>query len=262
MAVDAPIIEAPEQAVAQPAPPEAPTVPSPAEEAQEQIGAVDADLADIEKPVEERVWKWESDFTLNRGGELIPQHFVGEYTQKPLSYFAFLEFTGLLARKIEEAMRGDDGITIKDIVETTKGALPFMVDGDHIEEVITKQDFDGIDAFVQGLMKLVSYVPDVIEECQFIWLRVPRRDRAFVREIWGKSPADGGLSNDEGEEMMTLFIEQNYEELESFFVDRLPRITRTAQKMRTITMKDRDELPAGSRRSKPWSRTPALTESQ
>lgn len=262
MAVDAPITEIPEQVAAQPAPPEAPIVPSLSEEAQEQIGAVDADLADIEKPVEERVWKWESNFTLNRGGDIIPQHFIGEYVQKPLSYFAFLEFTGLLARKIEEAMRGDDGITIKDIVETTKGALPFMVDGDHIEEVITKQDFNGIDAFVQGLMKLVSYIPDVIEECQFIWLRVPRRDRAFVREIWGKSPSDGGLSNDEGEEMMTIFIQQNYEELESFFVDRLPRISRTTQAMRAIMTKIRGDRPEGSQRSKPWSRTQVPTESQ
>lgn len=220
------------------------------------------DLADIEKPVEPRTWLFEGDFNLKRGDKLIPQHFRGEYTQKPLSYLAFLEFTGLLAAKIEEAMRGEDGLTIKEVIESTESAMPFIVDGDRIEAVVEKRDFDGIDAFVKGLMKLASYVPDVIEECQFIWLRVPRRDRVFLREIWNRSLDDGGLSHDEGEEMLSLFIEQNYEELENFFGERLPRMGRVARIARMRTAKNRDESPEGSRRSRPWSRTQEDTPSQ
>lgn len=220
------------------------------------------DIEDVEKQTEPRVWKFAGEFNIQRGNEVLPQMFEEEYIQKPLSYFAFLEFAGLLAKKIEEAMAGEDGLTIQSVIETSEGALPFMVDGKNINAVIEKKDFDGVDAFMKGLFKLASYVPDVIEECQFIWLRVPRRERAFLREIWGRSPEDGGLTMNEGEEMMTVFIDQNYEELEAFFVERLPRLARTAQAARKRMQKIRAELPAGSQRSRPWRHTAEPTPSQ
>lgn len=224
--------------------------------------AVNSDLDDVEKQVETRVWKFSGEFIIDRNGVPTPQQFEGEYEQKPLSYFAFLEFTGLIAKKIDEAMSGPDGLTIQTIVDSTEGAMPFLVDGKNVSSVIEKKDFNGLDAFVQGLFKLASYVPDLIEDCQFTWLRVPRRDRPFLREIWGRSPSDGGMTNDEGEEMLTVFIDQNYEELEDFFVERLPRIVKTTQAARKRMMKGRAELPEGSRRSRPWRATQEITQSQ
>jgi hypothetical protein len=220
------------------------------------------ELADIDKPIEPRTWLFEGDFVLKRGDQDIPQHFRGEYIQQPLSYLSFLEFTCLLARKIEEAMRGEDGIKVKDLIETTEGAMPFMVDGSTIESVVRRSDFDGIDTFVQGLMKLVSYVPDVIEECQFIWLGVPRKDRVFLRGIWSRSPDQGGLSPQEGEEMLSLFIDQNYEELETFFVERLPRIGRVVTSARKRMMKIRGARQDDSQRSRPWRATQEPIQSQ
>ena len=245
--------------------PTAMTVPdsSDDDQVQEQSSSdVATDLDDVEKQLEPRVWNFKGDFNIERNGEVVPQMFDEEYVQKPLSYFAFLEFTGLLAKKIDEAMAGPEGLKIQEVISTSEAALPFIVDGKNIEQVIEKKDFSGVDAFVQGLFKVGSYVPDLIEECQFIWLRVPRRERAFLREIWGRSPEDGGLTMDEGEEMLTVFIDQNYEELEAFFVERLPRIARAAQTARKRMLKGRAALPAGSQRSRPWSRTQADTQSQ
>jgi len=54
----------------------------------------------------------------------------------------------------------------------------------------------------------------------------------LVREIWGKPVDEGGLSMDDGEAMLSLFIHQNYEELERFFVERLRRIGQQIQKER------------------------------
>lgn len=254
-----PALETEPGAVPPQQPLEAPPEPEVTSEVVEQASD---DLADIEKPIEPRVWVFEGDFTLRRGDVDIPQHFKGEYVQEPLSYIGFLEFTGLLARKIEEAMRGEGGLTIKDIIDTSEGMVPLVVDGDRIESIVQRRDFEGIDAFVQGLMKIASYVPDVIEECQFIWLGVPRRDRSFLREIWRKPRDRGGLSHDEGEEMLSLFIEQNYEELEDFFTVRLPRIAGAASRARKRMMKRRGENNGDSQRSRPWSPTPAPTPSQ
>lgn len=240
-----------------------PPAPAPIEQAAEQAAeSPGSDLDDIEQQIEPRVWVFKGEFNIERGSQILPQMFDEEYVQKPLSYFAFLEFTGLLAKKIDEAMSGENGLTIQSVMETTEGAMPFMVDGKNISTIIEKKDFNGVDAFVQGLFKVASYVPDLIEECQFIWLRVPRRERAFLREIWGRSPEDGGLTMNEGEEMLTVFIDQNYEELEAFFVERLPRLVRATQAARMRVQKGRAERPAGSQRSRPWSRTAAPTQSQ
>lgn len=218
------------------------------------------DLDDIEKQLEPRVWKFEGEFNVMRNGEIIPQVFQEEYVQKPLSYLAFLEFSGLLAKKIDEAMAS--GLTIQDVLKTAEGAIPFVVDGKTISAAVTKDDFEGADSLVQGLFKLASYVPDIIEEAQFIWLRVPRKDRPYLREIWGRSRDEGGMTAEEGEEMLSVFIDQNYEELEDFFVERLPRIARVAQNARKRMQKLRAERPVGSRRSRPWRATADTTPSQ
>lgn len=253
---DEPAVPVPEPQV----PPEASAPPA------EESAGVDAsqspedELADIEKPVEPRVWKFEGDFTISRDGDDIQQHFEAEYTQKPLSYFGFLEFTGLLARKIDEAMRGPDGLTVEEMVSTAKASIPYVVDGSRVEAVVEQGDFKGIDAFVQGLVRVASYVPDVMEECQFIWLRVPRRERAFLRDIWGRAADEGGLTNEQGEEMLSVFIDQNYEELEAFFVERLPRIGQVMTVARERIKRKKSRI--ASPRSRPWSPTAETTPSQ
>lgn len=252
---DTPVVDP--AAIQQPAqpqqsPPEPPAAPA--------AQTYEDELADIESPVEPRTWIFEGNFNVRRGDEFLPQEFKGEYEQLPLSYFGFLEFTGLIAKKIDEAMSGDDGLTIREMIETTQSAVPFIVDGANVEAAIEENKLEGVDAFVQGLMKLASYVPDVIEECQFIWLRVPRRDRPFLREIWAKPMDKGGLSPTEGEEMMSLFIEQNFQELEDFFFERLPRLAQTVNRVRAKSKKRGGNI--GRRLSRPLSPTAETTQSQ
>jgi hypothetical protein len=238
-------------------PPEPPVEPVAQSEAAEQH---EAEIDDIEKQIEPRTWIFKGTFVLDRNGVDTPQDFEGTYVQRPLSYFAFLEFTGLIARKIDEAMSGPEGLTIQQVMDSTQSAMPYIVDGSRIEAAVEQKKFDGIDSFIQGIAKLAGYVPDVIEECQFIWLRVPRRERVFLREIWGRSAEEGGMTADDGEEMLVTFIDQNYEELETFFVQRLPRMLKRTQAARA-RMQAR-KLRAGSRQSRPLSRTAEPTQSQ
>lgn len=97
----------------------------------------------------------------------------------------------------------------------------------------------GIDGVLSFVVKLMSILPDIILDAQCIWLRVPRQERAILADIWSRSPDDGGLSMDQGEEMMALFIAQNYGELERFFVERLRRLANTAIAARRRSQQDR-----------------------
>lgn len=202
----------------------------------------DSQLDDIEIQTANRDWLVEGDINIvQRDGSITTRHFVKTYWQKPLSFTAMLQFTGLIGERLTEAMSGDDGLTIDGVIGESDGLMSAG------RNVMSAGDFAGIDSFVKGIAKLAQYVPAVIEDCQCIWLRVPLSERLQVREIWSRSPEDGGLSIEDGEEMLNLFLAQNYKEVEAFFVERLPRMQKKVAKLRSL--KNAGLLP--SKRSKP-----------
>lgn len=215
--------------------------------------ASESQLDDLELQIAHREWTVTGDFPgTARDGSATNQHFDRTYTQKPLSYTAMLQFTGLIGEKISEAMSGEDGLTIDGVISEADGLITAG------RNVIARQDFSGVDSFVRGLAKLAIYVPSVIEDCQCIWLRVPLSERAVVKEIWARSPEDGGLSIDDGEEMLEVFLAQNYTEVEDFFVVRLRRLVERVAKLRTKTAASNSD---GSRRSKRSRHIQAPTQS-
>jgi hypothetical protein len=181
---------------------------------------------DIEKSIKHKEWKFSADYEVLIRGEMTKQHFERSYIQKPLSYLAFGEFTGLLGRKLEEAMDGQNGISVDRILPSGEnGQLPLaFIDGKL--SLVKAEDFSGIDPFIQGFARLASFIPDLLAEAQCIWLRVPRQERPLLIDIWSRPIDEGGMSMADGEEMMDLFIEQNYDELEDF----LPRLMRIRSK--------------------------------
>lgn len=191
---------------------------------------------DIEKSIRHKEWKFSADYDVEVRGANETHHFERTYMQKPLSYQAFGEFTGLLGRKLDEAMSGPSGISIDRLIPGEGGQLPLAFQDGKLS--LVKSDFAGVDSIIQGIGKLASYVPDFISEAQCIWLRVPRAERALLIDIWSRPVDEGGMSMDEGEEMLTLFIEQNYDELEDF-LPRYLRLKAAATKMRNRRKKSK-----------------------
>jgi hypothetical protein len=213
----------------------------------------DSQLDDIEIQVAHREWVVEGDFkVIKRDRSEETSHFQRSYVQKPLSFTAMLQFTGLIGEKIAEAMAGPEGLTLDGMLNEADGVAGFG------RALLTSSDFAGVDSFVKGLAKLATYVPSVIEDCQCIWLRVPYAERPIVKEIWSRSPEDGGLAFFEGQEMLEVFLAQNYDEVEDFFGVRLKRLTAIVSKLRARKAASRE---SGSRRSRPSSTTPADTQS-
>lgn len=211
-----------------------PEVQPPAEP--EAVTAVSDELDDVERQIAHREWVFKGKVDGIIRGQDVQQEVERTYVQKPLSYTGMIQFTGLLGRKIDEAMSGPEGLSVSMIGELADLAQMVGQGEELTREVLTAQltqsDFSGIDAFVRGFAKLAAYTPDIIDEAQCIWLRIPFRDRMLMRELWAGAPDEGGLSGDEGEEMFTLFIRQNYAELEGFFVKRARRIMRAVQEER------------------------------
>src|ERR1700722_17039850 len=121
---------------------------------------VATDEDDIEKVVGHKDWTFEAEYDINFRGEMKTQTFKRAYIQKPLSYHAFGEFTGLLGRKLAEAMRGPDGLSL-DRLTPGEASIPLQFSDGQIS--LAGGDNDNlIDPIVQGIAKLATYVPDLM----------------------------------------------------------------------------------------------------
>lgn len=145
---------------------------------------------------------------------------VGEhahtYTQKPLSYFAKMEFYALLADAIDKAVEDDQSLSLTGMMKS--GEL----------------SFDNPDAFLRVMVKLVRFVPDLFEEAYCIFLAVPRGDRYMVKEMMRAPVDEGGIADDDGLMIVQTFIDQNLKAIEEFFTGRLPKLARRVKSMSKV----------------------------
>jgi hypothetical protein len=86
--------------------------------------------------------------------------------------------------------------------------------------------------FFSLALELVGYAPDFLSEAYAIMLDVPYGERNWFKDVIEQParPDDDkwGLSEDDGLEMIEIFIDQNYEDIRRFFTEKLPRITQRA----------------------------------
>lgn len=208
------------------------------DETAEEVEAPDrpvSDVDDVVKDVPEKSWRVHGMLKGRRrqGREVVDyeQEFDRTYIQKPLSYLGMLQFTGLIGRKLDEILSSGLSMGVVNEVMAFQEMIGRNEDGG-LSLDLSQTDFSGIDSFVRGFAKIAAYVPDIIPEAQCIWLRVPPADQLAVMQIWSRPIDEGGLTMDEFEEMLDIFINQNYEELETFLLRRLKRLGRRVIKER------------------------------
>lgn len=166
----------------------------------------------IQPKAEPRTWK------LGKG-----EH-EREYVQRPLSFFAKMNFFALVGEVIDKAVSGDDGIRVSSLFDSPMGG-----DG------MSLADFRDADMFIQGAGKLLSYAPDLLEKSYCIWLDVPDHERPLAIALMSQSVEDGGLSDDDGIEMIEVFIDQNWESIEDFFRNKIASLRDRVQARRKTT---------------------------
>lgn len=130
-----------------------------------------------------------------------------EYVQKPLSFFSKMEFMRLVGTTLDEAMKGEDGLNVNTLL------------GDNMEvSSLNAGDFADLDSFLNMVAKVARYAPDFLKECYLVWLDVPKKERNWAREALNQ------IDDETGFEIIERFIDQNWEALESFFVDKIGRL--------------------------------------
>lgn len=139
------------------------------------------------------------------------------YVQKPLSFIAKMQWFSLVGDVLDRALSGPDGMSLGNLFSGPGGGQ------------FAPQDFSEADTFVQAVGKLLAVAPDFLVNSYCIWLNVPDYERPGVAEIMMLPPDEGGLSDEQGMEIIEVFIDQNYEALDSFFRESLGRLQRRVQ---------------------------------
>jgi hypothetical protein len=134
---------------------------------------------------------------------------IRTYIQQELSVLGFAQWTGLVGEFLDKAMSGENALTLNAILSPPQLPQP--------GQRLTIQSFQDADVFVHAIGKLVQFAPDFVGKSVCIWLDVPDYEWDLVRALMRQSPASGGMSHDMFQEILEIFIDQNYAEINRFF---------------------------------------------
>lgn len=144
-----------------------------------------------------------------------PEDMEFTFVQKPLSFIGKAQWFALVGEALDKALSGPNGMSINSLLSApTRGGQMSIT------------DFRDADMFVQAVGKLLSAAPNFLVESYCIWLNVPDYQRRDVADIMKLPEDEGGLSDEQGMEIIEVFIDQNYEALRRFFSDRLGNLAK------------------------------------
>jgi hypothetical protein len=181
------------------------------------------------------------------------------YTQMPLGYMARNRMFSLIGRTMSAAIKSTGGSVggMEDVFGAGGGTL--------IERGrrLGSRDFQDASQFFTLAMELVGYAPDFLSDFYAIALEVPIGERGWFREVIEQPyrPDDDkwGLSEDDGIEMIEIFIDQNYEDIRRFFTEKLPRIGKRASQREQEHKKSHESASPQSKSSRKSGRAEVAT---
>lgn len=148
------------------------------------------------------------------------------YYQEEMSFFYKAEFMNMLGRVMDERFLSENsGLNIADLFDSeVKLEIPTELNRDEVQKQLG-QSMGMINAF----LRLIQIFPDLMKDIFAIALGIPKPERNWAMGILTGPTRTGGLSDDQGFQIIDTFIEQNAEAIRKVFTERLAR---TAEKAR------------------------------
>lgn len=156
------------------------------------------------------------------------------YVQKPLGYMSRMRFFSLVSSTVANAIKAGGSIDLG------FGSQDLLAGSGSIRQraaALSETSFSDTSSFMALAMQLIAYSPDFLLECYCLWLDVPPAERIWAKMVM-EQPRDPnrnkwGLTDDEGLEMIEIFIDQNYEDIRGFFGEKLPRLVNRVRQRET-----------------------------
>ena len=142
------------------------------------------------------------------------------YIQKPLSFFGKLRLFSVLGEAVDLAMSKEGTVSVSSLTGVkTRGPQ------------ITAGDVADADEFFKVLARLAIYAPDVFADFYCVVLDVPTSEQEWAKLAMAQHKDDGGLSDDDGIEIIETFIDQNGKVMRDFYEERLKPLAAKVQKL-------------------------------
>jgi hypothetical protein len=153
---------------------------------------------------------------------LLPSGLVKDYsvTQEQLGMFGVQDFVTLMGEVIEQFVQGDFGMKIGQLF-TGNASLPSDFSAEKIDEAVEENM-----AFVQAFLKLIRVAPSLQLDIICLSLGIDPSQRAWFKDAIKKPPSQGGLTVDEGYDILTVFIKQNAKLIRRFFSEKGAELVR------------------------------------
>ena len=139
------------------------------------------------------------------------------YVQRKLSFIAKMQWFALVGDVLDGALSGPTKMSMNSLLSGPPQARGGQ---------LSVADFADADTFVQALGKLLSHAPEFLLDSYVIWLAVPDTEQELAKKIFALPEEDGGLSDEQGMEIIEVFIDQNYDALDNFFRKRVGNLRR------------------------------------
>lgn len=141
-----------------------------------------------------------------------------EYTQAELSFFEKQQFMTLLTEFVDKFISGELGISLQQLFEgdlRKRVQIPTEFTGEQAENLLNENA-----GIIQAIIKVVNALPNLQQEIFLLALGVPRNEREFARQIMIGPVHRGGLTDDQGFEILKTFMTQNAKAIRTFFEER------------------------------------------
>lgn len=138
-----------------------------------------------------------------------------KFVQRPLSFFGKMELFSILGTAVEKAL-SDGGMSLAELLDD----VPTSTEADQLSEA---------DQFIKSIARLVQFAPEFLKDLYVISLGVKRDEREYVKSVMELPEHEGGLSDDQGIQILETFVDQNWDVLVDFFREKiLPLISRAS----------------------------------
>lgn len=206
------------------------TIPAEQTETQKQRAAIEA--LEPTRPANampvQRVFQW----TLPNGNAVQKA-----YVQAELGLFPAQDFGLLVTEIVESFTKGDMGMKIGDLFRGQID-MPSQFTGEAVNTLVDENM-----ALVQAFVKLIQTVPSLQLNILCLSLGVPRLEREWAKSQMQEPPHRGGLSVDDGFELLSTFISQNAVLLRETFVGKAKELVEQFQ-MEVLQMEPANSSPS------------------
>lgn len=154
---------------------------------------------------------------LGPDGHLTDQFRDFEYVQATLGFGPIQDFFNKIGKEIKKFAKGEYGMNIADLIGgdiRQKISAPNELSGEQVQKLV-----DDNQAIIDVFLALIREIPELEWDIIALSLGVPRGQIEWFKLAITEPPHRGGLTIDEGFDILKVFVRQNAAAVRRFFED-------------------------------------------